>query len=59
MNGTDTIRFCETFREYIDVTRADNRRLWQNIDRLIKRFVDERAAREKADDERGALRPTA
>jgi hypothetical protein len=53
MNGTDIIRFGNIYREYIDDSKGGNERVWQNVDRLIVRLVDEDGTR------RGALGPTA
>jgi len=53
MNGTDIIRFGKIFREYIDASRGGNKRVWQNIDRLLVRLVDESNTR------RGVLWPPA
>jgi hypothetical protein len=42
INGNEIIRFGDIFREYIEATKEGNPRMWQNIDRLIKRLSDER-----------------
>jgi hypothetical protein len=42
MNGTDIIRFCEIFSEYIEHQKGGNPRVWQNVDGLKVRLLQER-----------------
>jgi hypothetical protein len=41
INGTDIIRFCEIFSEYITRARGGNPRVWKNIDGLKDRLLKE------------------
>jgi hypothetical protein len=50
INGTEIIFLCDILREYIDVTRRDNPRIWQNVDSLVAQLVKER----ETETERGA-----
>lgn len=42
INGTDIIRFCEIFSEYIERSRGGNPRVWQNVEGLKLRLLQER-----------------
>lgn len=42
INGTDIIRFCEIFSEYIERSKGGNPRVWQNIEGLKLRLLQER-----------------